>query len=135
MQKICRHMWYDYITKYDKVYMACSNGIHYYLDQNGTFLTKTYRNPSPGNSKPLMWYEEAYPSKIINEDEGIDYTCNVEFTTHGLIYGIAENRWIMKPELARDMHILFEYDTPQMQSGKHFVDIKFQYFFVPYENE
>ena len=130
-------MWYDYITKYEKVYMACNDGMHYYFDQDGTFLTKTYKTPSPDNSKQLHWYEEIYSPKIISETEGIDYTCNVEFTTNGLLYGIAENRWILKSKLKieNDLHIICQFDQPIMETEKCVVDINFQYFFVPYEIE
>lgn len=138
MQKICRQMWYDYIAKYEKVYMACNDGMYYYFDQDGTFLTKTYKTPSPGNSKQLQWYEEIYSPKIISETEGIDYTCNVEFTTNGLLYGIAENRWILRPKIENDLldiHIIYQFDQPIMGTEKCVVEVKFQYFFVPYENE
>lgn len=114
-------MWYKNIFSYDNVYMCCEGEIEYYYDKTGKYLTQTYLVPCPANMKPVLWYNK--PSIITEETPtfitGEDYTCQVEFTTQGLLYGFGTYQWYS----AKDV------------SGKICSGYKFNYIFVPYEDE
>lgn len=120
MRKIV-FMWYDSIQKYHNIYMAINDGIRYYFDKYGNYLTQSYKPLSPENSTFVKWYDK--PSIIIESTHSFtiseQYTCQVEFTSQGLIYGFGTYR------RHTDIHtgLILCCDTD------------FEYIFVPYEDE
>jgi hypothetical protein len=101
--------------------MCCEGGIEYFYDKTGKYLTQTYLPPNPDNMKPVQWYNK--PSTIIENTPsftiGEEYTCQVQFTSHGLLYGFGTYRW----------------HTSKHTGQKLYSDAIFDYIFVPYEDE
>lgn len=118
---IKKSMWYRNIFSYDNVYMCCEGGIEYFYDKTGKYLTQTYLPPNPDNMKPVKWYNK---SSIIIENTpsftiGEEYTCQVQFTSQGLLYGFGTYRW----------------HTCIHTGQKLYSNTNFDYIFVPYEDE
>jgi hypothetical protein len=109
-------MWYDTLKRYDKIYVASHETGGYYFDTEGKLITRSYKEPNPGNSHILRWYEKENPPVYEDEIDGnyTECTGQVEFTTEGLIYTFGR------------YYIWWDGDVECEEFG---------YIFVPYDDE
>lgn len=114
-------MWFSFINTYDSVYLCIEDNIHFYYDRNGKYLTQSYLLPSPNNQTQVTWYNK--PSIILEETPtftiGENYTCMVEFTSEGIVYGFGTYTW----------------HEPKDTGQRRLSGAKYDYIFVPYDDE